>query len=271
MTLEWQDLLRQSGWVTPWKDLTVCSTALDAGDPDDMSLDFHGNTIKRVSRKEGFRALGCQITFDNRNDKELVARFRAAWATFNKFAPILCCKAIPIARRLHVLDRVVPQALLWCGGSLNLRKDQLTALRGVQLKMIRKMLRACRPPEEQIADFMERTNRTMKCLRLRHGIRSWDQTYAALVCAWGGWIARLKELDPDRLTLAVLQYKNWQWISNIAAQNGGRQLHGRILRTWRWERALYKHVGADWMDQAMDPDSWKSQIPLFATRRLLNL
>ncbi len=108
----------------------------------------------------------------------------------------------------------------------------------------------------------------MGSLRLQHGLQDWDASYLNHVYKWGGWLARLRLHDVDRITFAVLQHKNWSWISTIAAANNGRQQHCRILCTWRWERFLYKFVGDHWMQLAEDKDLWHNAIPSFINLRL---
>ena len=59
----------------------------------------------------------------------------------------------------------------------------------------------------------------------------------------------------------VLFFKNWHWIETVAEENKGSQLHGRRLRTWRWERPMYNHFrGQRWEEAAQDKQSWISQL-----------
>ena len=235
------------------------------------TISIQGTPIQFLPRVEGFKALGVRITFDNKFDVELNARFRAARATFHKFAPILECKAISLEKRLAVLKRTVCPALFWCSGSWNLRKDQCAKLRGLQFSMVRKMIGPSRGDSESLEDFMIRTNSKIKHLLCHHDIDRWDYVSHRNVFKWGGWLARLSVHDPNRLTYRVFRHKDWNWIQlSVAAFNKGRQLHCRRLHTWRWERPIFKALGLDWHSLAADKEEWEAQLDSLASWRCLH-
>ena len=189
--------------------------------------------------------VGVIISFDNQSDVELARRFSSAWAAFFKFAPLLTCKATPLCTRLSILARGIHPSLFWCAGSWNLRLDQLSKMRDSQRSMIRKMLRFTRKDAEPIGDFMQRTNRNISNLMLHHDVVLWDVMTHRAVFRSGGKLVQMQCSAPSRLTTIVFRYRDWAWIQIVAGQNNGRQLHGRILKTWRWERPLYKAFGDD--------------------------
>jgi hypothetical protein len=257
----WQNLLREAGWHTPASELCYCSTAFD-DQFTTQKVYSEGIEVERRLRAEGFKALGTQVTFTCRDDKELERRFKAAWCSFNKHKDILCCKIAPIAGRLDFLHRVVVPALFWCSGSWNLRAQQFTQLRGLQRKMVRKMLGFRKRDEEDLDHFMHRTEATISNLLQLHWIVSWDVYARRTVFKWAGWMARLANLDPSRLTLKILQHKNLEWLQKIKDENKGRELHGRYIKVWRWETMLYNftrenYPGDQWFSLAQDKERWK--------------
>ena len=156
---------------------------------------------------------------------------------------------------------VVRNTLFWCSGSWNLTKTQVAKLRGVQQKMMRKMLGLRVLPHEEKADYMIRVNRKINHLRQLHEIPRWDKVYYRSVYSWAGHVARISQYDPARATFRVLRFKCWKWIQDIAAANGGSQLHGRRLRTWRWERHLYQYYpSSDWQVAVQDKENWNSNL-----------
>ena len=150
-------------------------------------------------------------------------------------------------------------ALLRCAGSWNLRKDQLAKLRAVQYSCVRKMLGQVRLEGEPMDEFMATSNGAIKRLLAHHCIERWDINAHRAVYAWAGWMARLQIFDPTRLTLHVLNHWNWNYIQGIAASNQGRQLHGRKLRSWRWERPFYIY-DPNWQALALDQDAWRASL-----------
>ena len=114
---------------------------------------------------------------------------------------------------------------------------------------------------------MERTNGTIKRLLLSMKADTWDILYHRSVFKWGAWLARINSFDPWRVTGHVFKHKDWRWIREVAAANHNNQLHGRRLRTWRWERPLYVCVGEDWPDRARDEEEWEEMLPERVSKR----
>ena len=128
-------------------------------------------------------------------------------------------------------------------------------------KMLQKMLGSRPKPEETIEQYMQRTSSVIKRIKTAHQLIVWDVWYHRLVFKWAGHIARIPSYDAARLTHKVLVHQNWRWIRRIAAENRGSQLHGKRLRTWRWERPIYKFFGDDcWEEVAQDKEAWTAKL-----------
>ncbi len=127
-----------------------------------------------------------------------------------------------------------------------------------------------RGESESLDDFFQRTNGSIKRILRESGIRAWDETAHVEVHRWAGVLARLNFYDPARLTSRVFLYRDWNWIHSIAQRNRGRQLHGRILRTWRWERPLYAFYGTNWQSKALENEAWADDANRFLEFRLLH-
>ena len=160
---------------------------------------------------------------------------------------------------MNLLLEVVGTSLFWCSGSWNLTARQCSKLRGVQHLMLRKMLRYVPRKEETMEEYMVRTNRRLREIKRQHGFKDWDATYHKSVFTWAGHLARIHQHDPSRLTHKVLRHRCWDEIQMIASRNNGNQMHGKRLRIWRWERALYKYFGdTSWVGVAQDKLEWHS-------------
>ena len=162
--------------------------------------------------------------------------------------------------------------MFWCSGSWNLRVDQLQNIRGTQYEMVRKMMHFKRLEGESTDDFFERTTGAIKHTLYINQFRTWDQIAHIEVHRWAGFLARLSTVEPDRFTSKAFVYKDWNWIQNtIASQNRGRQLHGKYLYTWRWERPIYNCYGTNWQSLAQDRTAWSHDEHRFLQHRLLNI
>ena len=136
--------------------------------------------------------------------------------------------------------------------------------------MIRKMIGFKREDAESMDDFMERSNGCIKNLIQMSGVMPWDLHSHHEVFQRAGVLSRTGIYAPHRLTSLVFKYKDWALISSIADSNNGRQRHGRYLRTWRWERPLYKSFGLDWQSLAQEKDSWNARATEFVFWRSRN-
>ena len=268
MLAKWLQLLEQHSWHTPLDEIVYCTTAEDADYRREVLID--GKIIKRLPRKKGYKVLGTFVTFDNSFDVELGRRISAAWSAFSKYSGILKAKCVPLEARLSLFAKTVNPALFWCAGSWTLRKDQLATLRGVQRRMLRKIIGFQKGEDEDIELFMQRSNRTINNLIARHNVKLWDNLSHRAVYGWAGKVARINIQNPDRWTSKVFLYRNWDWIQIIASNNSGRQLHGRYLKAWRWERPIYKFFGTNWHSKAAHEDDWASEECDFLRWRAIN-
>ena len=142
--------------------------------------------------------------------------------------------------------------------------DHVLEEHGNDSKMLRRMLCLPREPEMNAGEYVEDANRTLKALRCKHNIVGWDQAAVTMHFAWAGHVSRFAEYDPNRITLKVLRYRDWEWLKTIADQNNGRQLHCRKLRVWRWESPLYRYAGCQgtdtWHKLAADKRAWNADL-----------
>ena len=63
---------------------------------------------------------------------------------------------------LKMLTLLIDGALFWCSGSWNLTNEQLERLRGLQQKMLRRMIGRKRPEDMDLEEYMINTNRAIK-------------------------------------------------------------------------------------------------------------
>ena len=87
---------------------------------------------------------------------------------------------------------------------------------------------------------------------------------------WGGHVHRISMYDPNRLTPAVLHFKNFAWIQHVSEETGGDQCHGCRLRTWRWEHPLYQFFrdrGVPWEQVAANKVEWTALLDAMVSWR----
>ena len=257
MTSTWLTLLDEAGLHTPLDELTWCTTARDECE---FSVEVRGGDIRRASRKVGFKVPGTQQTFDNSCDVEIKSRIDKAWKAFHLHRDILCCKSASMGSRLRCLQMLVASTLMWGAGSWNVTKKQRSLLRGVQQRMMSKMLGFRRGPTESMAEYCARVNRCSARLLETHGLQKWDIQQMRSYYDFMGSLARMRRHDPERISHQILCYNDLDYIARLQAEFGN-QTHGRRFHVWRLESALHKHA-RDWKRQAQSACEWNLDFSL---------
>jgi len=258
----WLDCLGRYGFSVPIEECTYCSVV-----PDNIpsKVVVRGIEVPRSPREIGFKALGCLISFTNHFHSEIEHRISRMWRSFFKYEHIFCNPKVPLRKRMHLVGQLAQQSLLWW----LLTKKEESRINAVQLEIYRKMTFPRKNDAEGIDEFMHRTNGYIARCRRKFAIQPWVSHYYRAVYKWAGHLARLVQYDPQRLTYRVFSWKDFQWLKGVMAANGGRQIHGRYLRTWRWERACYKQYkkSQDWRTDALDKRKWEEMLSSMVTWR----
>ena len=165
---------------------------------------------------------------------------------------------------MRLLDRVVLPTLLWCAGSLNTTRRDLQLVNTTHTKMLRKMVGVKPRPRESLAEALTRVATIARDARARARLPDWRSRFHMARWRWAGHLARINSYDPTRLSVRAMKWRNWNWLRDYSKRNGGRQHHGRQLRTWRWEYQIYKFQ-PDWWDEGKDllKSEWASRIPIY--------
>ena len=110
--------------------------------------------------------------------------------------------------RLELLSSLVKTSLFWCAASWNLTSRQVSKVKGIQQKMLHKMIRLSQRLDEDKMSFMTRLNSKIKHLKILHNFQEWDRYYFALAFKWAGHVSRMVQYDEQRITYQVLQFKS---------------------------------------------------------------
>jgi hypothetical protein len=150
---------------------------------------------------------------------------------------------------------VVELALFWCAGTWKLSADHCKKLRGVQRRMVRKMMGFKMRRTEDLEAFLGRSEALLSKSLDNNGILTWDLRARQFYFRWAGSIARMGVKEPLRITPKVLHFLNVADIKKYADSHGGAQGHGRRLHVWRWEAEVYEFA-YDWEDLALNTIEW---------------
>ena len=120
-------------------------------------------------------------------------------------------------------------------------------------------------------DFHERVGSHFKTLRQRYNLETWDVLIHRSIFKWAGWVAKLADIESNRLTFKVLKWYCCDAILKRAAKNGGHKGHNGRVKMWRWERPLYKYWSkVPWFEIARDTRRWGENLSEMVEWRLAN-
>lgn len=259
-----QDALEVFGWRMPLEEACWCTTV-----PDDIggTLVVNGVHVRRSPKAVGFKALGVRLAFNGRCGSEVDWRIERAWAAFYAKKQLFLRSNASISARIRLLERLVPNTLLWCAGSWHATLADLRKIRSTQTQMLRKIIAIKRYPNEDLDAYMPRCYRCCDRFRVASHTMRWDERSQMYVARFAGHIARMRLHDPDRLTLQALHWRNQAWLDIVAENNNGNQLHCRRLKVWRWESSLVRFFGRAWEAVADDREEWERQTRNFSIWR----
>ena len=97
--------------------------------------------MPRKLRSEGFKALGSIITTDGRNSADVEHRLLQFEKTIYANGKTLFSTSTQIIPKIRLFGQIMRTVLFWGGGNWNLTKVQVSRLRGVQQRLLRRILR----------------------------------------------------------------------------------------------------------------------------------
>ena len=258
----WVGLLSQGGWSVP-HDEAVWATTL----PDEVCSEaFKLGTqfIVRRKRDEPIKILGTMVQLSGSFEAEIDFRIARVWTGFFRYRDTLCNRNIPLSMRFHFLNMMFASVGGWCSGTWTPTKQQLRRLNGVQLKMLRKMLRLPRKPWESDHSYFRRSASIFKGLRKKHRLLTWESIVNRSIYAWAGHVHRIATYDECRLTCVVQRWRDRAFLKSQEKLHG-TQGHGRRFKAWRWETPCYKYFESNfynktWHEAALDKKHWDSLL-----------
>ena len=252
------------GWEIPVRDFCWGTTLEDS---IETTIEIEGQVVRRVPRNTGFKARGTVFTLDGRCNAEFQFRCGKAWAVFWADIKIFERLEANIYRRMGTLEKLVAPSLFWCGGSLNLSKEQRLHLDSILRRMVIKMLNLRRQKGEEEVTFWKRLKSSATTAMEDAGIPSFQKLYWEAYWRWAGSMVSILKFVPTRVTAHVLRFKGLASLQAYAANDPrGRQGHVGCVHVWRWETAIFKFINDRkklWYAVAKDRAEWDTYFDDF--------
>jgi hypothetical protein len=216
-----------------------------------------GVRLERRLQKVGFKALGSIITTNGRNITDVEHRIEQFEKAIYANSKTLRSKSAKVIPKLKLFQQIMRQVLFWGSGNWNLTKQHVSRLRGVQQRVLRRIVRV--PSHGGIdSDVFAHMARVIRGWTTKAKIEDAAQMYYRLRLEWAGHLARLRDVRPACLTVRVMMWRNRKHLNYIMALNAGSQLHGRRICAWRWEHIICAELGQDWHTMADNREKWQA-------------
>ena len=169
---------------------------------------------------------------------ELDGRIRAAWAAFSKYRAVFLSGSYSFASTAKLFNAAVSPVLLFACACWTMTVGMEQQLTTTRRKMLRAMLQARRPRDEEWVEFVRRTTATTETKMAELGYVDWVAAYRRHMWRFAGKVARASDHGWAHRLL------NWA----LHFRRHPRRSVGRPLA--RWRDCLVKLAGGDWKSAA---------------------
>jgi hypothetical protein len=260
MLLLWEKTLGEHSHIFPMKEVVWSTTIPDKAF---ARVAPRGLPLSRRLQTEGFKALGSMITTNGRNTVDLDFRIGQFEKAIYANKKTLWCKNGNIKPKLQLFTQIMRTVLFWGAGNWVLTKRDLSRLKGVQQRLLRRIIRP-RNPGGMDQDVFQHFARVVRGHKEACKFEDVVHMFFRLRFEWGGHLSRLRLVRPDSLTVRVMLWRNKERLQSIMELNGGSQLHGRRFCAWRWEALFERSLGVQWYKIADNRTVWQDLTKKFA-------
>jgi len=254
-----------------------CQWMTNAEVTSDFNLEIDGHNIEKV---DTITLLGCLVSMDCDNTKEVRSRIQKAWNYFYANITLFMNKNAAMAKRIWLMNKTLMKSLLWGMETLSLTKHQMQLIDQCQTHMIAKMLKLGRRMNEgeSWVDWQIRRVRSARWfIKFESGVGYASEQYLAKFWSWAGHVARL---PTNRWAYRVTSWANLRW-KRMGCLNEAydcykkeyrwkrRGLGGSNGHTWNWDRMLQDYSekeGLNWWALAMSREAWNAEKIAFVLR-----
>ena len=213
----WQNILSAHSHSFPMAEVVWCSSIPDS---TPASVAPGGVVLERRLRSVGFRALGSILTCDGRQSADFEHRLLQCEKAFWANKGVLCRRDAKIVPRLRFLSQIFRTVLFWGSGNWNLTWKQQSRLRGLQQRLVCKVVSV-----RHISgmDFEKFQHIARVCRKWKQHATMEDivQMYWRLRLDWAGHLARISSYRSlECWTTRALNWRNRAWLEKCETSHG---------------------------------------------------
>lgn len=180
--------------------------------------------IRRTEVFDHMTVLGAEISTDPLQKHALPKRLQAAWGTWHLVRAQVVDRAVPLAQRIQLLDRVVLPIVMWGLEIVWLQARQKQKIDALHRALVAKCVGILRRPADTTETFMRRRERLTSRATSRHARAPWSQLHTFRVLTFFGHLARQ---NPEvHIAAIVLRWRSSEWRAHIrehwALRTGGQ-------------------------------------------------
>ena len=222
-------------------------------------------SLNVVAEGECLEVLGTALSLQDATKCEVEHRIATGWRKFWAMKRLLLNVKVSRKRRLRLFDATVGSSVLYGSHAWTPRAGEISQLRTVQNRMIRRICGARKPPAEPWVEWIQRATHQARRLADEAGVRDWVHAHARRKWLWAGHVMR----RPTSTWLwRVTSWRDHDW-DRIADELGGQRLRRPSRRRWmKWEDPLWSYFSErpdqSWTKEALDKEQWNAKADAFA-------
>ena len=210
----------------------------------------------------GMVILGKLFDTTDTTDRDLARKEAGAWTKFRRLLPVLRQKS-SLKHRLRILQSCVLQSLLWASESWHITKKRMAHLRGIHLRMLRRMIV---PPAIlqglALGERIVEHSRYVRGILHSSGFELLDKLWLRRFWRWAGHVTRLPLSYP---CAQWHSYRDHAWWKNEQSKIHGQRHMQYDANISRWESPLvkYSNLGKGWKGVAKNREAWQKGFAVF--------
>ena len=204
--------------------------------------------------------LGVLLDGQGSTNTSLEHRVTASQAHFHARKAQLCCKLVPLPKRLARLYATVIQSLLWGSGGWTLTRGLLRRPAAVEMSFLRRMLQLLRREGVGFVQYQKRSASVARDMLRKYNIEPVALRALEAKRGWAGHLARAPPSSPMGRLLRLRSLTWWKDAQDsppkLDIHNYLKWRHSRTGRFLRWENALHRY-DSHWLFLASGREAWE--------------
>ena len=213
------------------------------------------------------RVVGVDFDLDATPGQQAKELMRRVWAAFHENKKVLCGPG-SFHQKFHLVQMLLEGVWAWIAGAVHWDDDDLQAMNGLQLRVLRLCFGWKRLRDEDWVAYNSRSIRGVRLWLSNAGLERWSSKILRLQHQLLGHWSRQKEGQMMGLAGRMLRWRGQKWwkAQQLLPVGVGKR-HPRRFHACNVERSCSETFGVDWMEACQNREGWRQLLALWLRDR----